>query len=288
MLIFACNRSPTGVDKAADVSAKVAQAAATVTGQDAPLADEAESGRYLGFDTHAYPGDAKMKKWKEAPNAPYQWVGYYLPAAPCHKDASWSGKRETLIRMGWGLAVVYVGQQSWNRTPRALTPAQLARLAKRGVTCNADLLSADRGATEAVDAIRTTEREGFPRGTVIFLDIERAEKMPARLRDYYKGWVATVLKDGRFRPGVYVHSHNAKDVYADVKALFVAAGSDEEPRFWVASARDFSPDKAPKEVGHEFAGAWQGVIDVVRKVADVALPIDINVSDWPSPSDVTD
>jgi len=288
VLIFACNRSPTGVDKAAEVSAKVAQAAAAVTGQDAPLADEAETGRHLGFDTHAYPGDAKMKKWKDAPNAPYEWVGYYLPGAPCHKDASWSGKRDTLIRMGWGLAVVYVGQQSWNRTPRALTPKQLALLAKRGATCNADLLSADRGATEAVDAIRRTEGEGFPKGTVIFLDIERAERMPARLRDYYKGWVATVLRDGRYRPGVYVHSHNAKDVYADVKSLFLAAGVNEEPRFWVASGRDFSPDKAPQEVGHDFAGAWQGVIDVVRKVADIALPIDINVSDWRSPSDVTD
>jgi hypothetical protein len=33
---------------------------------------------------------------------------------------------------------------------------------------------------------------------------------------------------------------------------------------------------------------WQGVIDVVRRVANIALPIDINVSNWPSPSDVTD
>jgi hypothetical protein len=33
---------------------------------------------------------------------------------------------------------------------------------------------------------------------------------------------------------------------------------------------------------------WQGVIDVVRKVADVALPIDINVSKWESPSETTD
>lgn len=288
VLIFACGRSPTSADVAADVSAKVAQAAAAVTGQDAPLADEAESGRYLGFDTHEYPGDAKMYAWRHAPNAPYKWVGFYLPATPCHKDTSWRGKRDTLTRMGWGLAVVYVGQQSWNRTPRKLSPAQLARLTRKGLTCNADFLSADRGAVEAIDAIRKTEAEGFPRGSVIFLDIERAERMPSRQRDYYKAWVATVLKDGRYRPGAYVHSHNAELVYSDVKALFTAAGVDEEPRFWVASARDFSPDKAAKEVGHEFAGMWQGVIDVVREVANVALPIDINVSDWPSPSDVAD
>jgi hypothetical protein len=108
------------------------------------------------------------------------------------------------------------------------------------------------------------------------------------MRDYYKAWTATVLQDGRYRPGVYVHKHNAAEVFRDVKALFLAAGLKEEPRFWIASARDFSPDKKPEEVGHEFAGMWQGVIDVVRKVADVALPIDINVSNWPSPSDVAE
>jgi hypothetical protein len=288
LLIYACDRSPTGADAAARVSAKVAQAAAAVTGQDAPLADEAEAGTFLGFDTHTYPGDAKMRAWRAAPKAPYSWVGFYLPAAPCHKGTSWSGKRQPLIEMGWGLAVVYVGQQTWERTPRRLTPAQLARLEKRGVTCNADYLSADRGVRDGVDAIRKTAAEGFPKGTVIFLDIERMERMPARMRDYYKGWVATVLTDGRFRPGIYVHSHNAKSVYDDVKALFVAAGLTEEPRFWIASARDFSPDKSPEDVGHDFAGMWQGVINVVRRVADVALPIDINVSNWPSPSDVTD
>src|SRR5207237_170822 len=73
-LIYACNGSPTGTEKAADVSAKVAQVAAAVTGQDAPVADEAEKGRFLGFDTHTYPGDTKMRAWKTAPNAPYNWV----------------------------------------------------------------------------------------------------------------------------------------------------------------------------------------------------------------------
>jgi len=190
--------------------------------------------------------------------------------------------------MGWGIAVVYVGQQTWNRRIRTLTPVQLAAQKRRGATCNADFLGAGRGMEEGLDAIRKTDAEGFPKGTVVFLDIERTERMPQQMRDYYTAWVATVLKDGRYRPGIYVHSHNALQVYNDVKQLFLAAGVKEEPRFWVASARDFSPDKAPQDVGHEFAGMWQGVIDVVRRIADVALPIDINVSSWPSPSDVVD
>ena len=79
----------------------------------------------MGFDTHTYPGDKTMRAWKAAPGAPYRWVGYYLPA-PCHRDTSWSGKRQTLVDMGWGLAVVYVGQQTWGRTPRKLSPPRTA------------------------------------------------------------------------------------------------------------------------------------------------------------------
>ena len=288
LLVFACNRSPTSADAAASVSSKVAQVAAALTGQDAPLANEAQDGNWLGFDTHTYPGDDKMRAWKNAPNAPYHWVGFYLPAAPCHQSTSWAAKRQTLQDMGWGIAVVYVGQQTWGRTPRPLTPRQMAARRRRGTTCSADFVNASRGVQEGIDAIRKTKAEGFPPGRVIFLDIERMERIPAKMRDYYRAWVAIVLTDGTYRPGIYVHKHNAEQVYRDVKALFDAAGVDEEPRFWVASARDFSSDKAAREVGHEFAGMWQGLIDVVRSVADVALPIDINVSNWRSPSDVGD
>ena len=179
-----------------------------------------------------------------------------------------------------------MGQQTWNRTPRKLSPAAIAAQKKAGTSCSAEFVTAATGAEEGADAIARTAAEEFPKGTVIFLDIERMERMPTVMRDYYRAWVATVLKDTRYRPGIYVHSHNARAVYDDVKALYLAAGLQEEPRFWIASARDFDTTKKPEEVGHEFAGMWQGVIDVVRKVADVALPIDINVSNWPSPSDV--
>src|SRR5437764_2908279 len=73
------------------------------------------TGPHLGFDTFAYPGDDAMKAWLTA-DKPYSWVGYYL-SAPCHTDDSWEGKRQTLTDMGWGMAVIYVGQQTWGRTP---------------------------------------------------------------------------------------------------------------------------------------------------------------------------
>src|SRR5918999_1368235 len=73
---------------------------------------DARKGRHLGFDTYSYPGDEVKHAWREA-DVPYEWVGYYLPSAPCHKGTSWGGKRQTLASMGWGVAVIYVGQQAW-------------------------------------------------------------------------------------------------------------------------------------------------------------------------------
>ena len=117
-----------GVLRVARGVADAAQVAAAVTGQDAPMADAQQAGKNMGFDTHTYPGDKTMAAWKAAPGAPYRWVGYYLPA-PCHRDRSWTGKRQKLVEMGWGLAVVYVGQQTWGRTPRPLSPSD-SRLAR--------------------------------------------------------------------------------------------------------------------------------------------------------------
>src|SRR3569833_2368251 len=55
----------------ADIAAKVAQAAAAVTVQTPPIADDYEKGHYVGCDTHTYPGTGTMKAWKETPGAPY-------------------------------------------------------------------------------------------------------------------------------------------------------------------------------------------------------------------------
>jgi hypothetical protein len=285
VIAIACGREATepGSSSVANLAASVAQAASAVTGQPSPLADEQMDGKHLGFDTHTYPGDMTMQAWKSAPGAPYRWVGYYLPS-PCHKDDSWASKRQTLTGMGWGLAVVYVGQQSWGRTPRP-TAKRLASLRKQQATCNADFLSAARGDSDGADAIAATAREGFPPRSVVFLDIERMEKVPSAMRDYYRAWARRLLRDGRYLPGVYVHAFNAQRVHDDIKAEFVAARVTEEPRIWVATGHGYEEGKAPQDVGFAFAGVWQGVIDVARAVADIRLPIDVNVSTWTSPSE---
>ena len=300
----------TGTPIAApSIATAVASASANI------VDDLVDTGPHLGFDTFAYPGDDAMRAWLTA-DKPYRWVGYYL-SAPCHSDDSWEGKRDTLSSMGWGMAVIYVGQQTWGRTPgqkiavtRYVTKrvkhtvrtrsgkrvvryvnkkvpvrALVSPRASRGSSCSTQFVGAARGVQDARDAIAKTASEGFASGTVIFLDLERMDVVPKAMRDYYKSWTQTVLGDGRFRPGYYAHSYNADLVYRDVKQAFVADGLQRDPPFWIASTQGFATDKAPSEVGHSFAQVWQGLLDVVETHNGVRLPIDVNVAELPSPSE---
>ena len=267
----------------AEVAAKVAQAAAAVTGQDAPIANAYEKGHYVGFDTHTYPGTAVMRTWKETPGSPYSWVGYYLPS-PCHANKSWMGKRDTLQTMGWGLAIIYVGQQTWGKTPRKLSLSQLNALRRR-TDCSTDLISADEGTRNADEAVARASAEGFANGVIIFLDLERMETVPPAMRDYYRAWTARMLANDKYRPGIYTHQHNAQQIFTDVRDVFRAAGDTETPRMWVAGGKGFDVGRAPQDVGFAFAGVWQGVIDIAQSVAEIRLPVDLNVASWASPSE---
>lgn len=287
-------------------SAEIASAAGAV--------ESAARGRHLGFDTSKYPGDDAMQAWRD--DGDYEWVGYYLPDAPCHKDTSWAGKRETLSQMGWGLAVVYVGQQTWGRTPgkailvtkyvkkrvkhttkrhgRTVVSYTTRRVpvkvlvqprAEPNSSCSTQFVNAQHGRADATDAIARTEAEGFPRGTVIFLDVEHMNAVPRAMRGYYRVWTAQVLADGRYRPGFYAHTANAALIYADVKAVYDSLKVQDEPPFWVAgNTAEFAPGKAPTDVGHAFAAVWQGVLDQVEERNGHKFPIDVNVAATPSPS----
>ncbi len=310
-LAAACSRDAR--DKAAHVSANIAEFAAAASGQEAIVADAVKAQGFLGFDTGTYPGDKAMRAWRTG-GAPYQWTGYYLEA-PCHPDDGWSGKRETLTSMGYGIAVVYVGQQTWGRKPGAphFIPVQVSSRMRTRVgrgaarktvwrtitrtvmkrapkptedeTCNADFVGAERGKRDAYDAVAKTAAEGFAPGTKIFLDLERMDVLHPVMRDYYKNWVQVVLSDGRYRPGIYVHTFNANTVFADVKGIYTSLGRKDDPPFWIAKSRGFDITKLPSEMGHAFAAVWQGVLDVEQTWAGHKIPIDVNVSGSRSPSD---
>lgn len=249
--------------------------AAGCAGAASPLEGPTAAAGYPGFDTWRYPGDAAMREWRES--SPYRWVGYYLPA-PCHRGTSWVGKREPLERTGWGIAVLYVGQQRFEgqADPDPSTPTD-------SIICSRTLLNETQGAADARDAAGQAAREGFPSGTVIFLDVERMEHATPDMVEYYGAWIRGVLEDGRYRPGTYAHRRNAAELYVLAQRAHADSGAGE-PGFWVAGGSGFSLSAPPEASGLTFADVWQGVLDVDRTWGATTLRIDENVAASPSPS----
>jgi hypothetical protein len=275
-----------------------------ITAVPTPLPNHA--GSHPGFDTSIYPGDGAMSAWVK-PSSPYEWVGYYLQA-PCHRDPSWMGKRSTLTSMGWGLAVLFVGQQTFDGVPdvevppvfsrvtpmgsdslpraraEVVSPPTIAELQSGAVTCSRTLLSTEQGNTDAIDAITKTASEGFPGGTVIYLDIEHMDSIPASMDSYYQAWVQQVLADGRFRPGVYVHKANGAAIYEGVRRAYSDMNASGSAVFWVTSSVGFSIDRNPQDVGFPWASIWQGIYDVTQTYNGVAINVDVDVAAMTSPS----
>jgi hypothetical protein len=252
-------------------------AAACAPGAATPGARPAPSNPNVhpGFDARVYPGEAAMRAWRES--SPYRWVGYYLPA-PCHRDASFSGTRPALERMGWGMAILYVGQQAFEGAAPPDTTTG------RPIVCSRTLLTAERGRADARDAVARTRGEGFPAGSVIYLDVERTSAVPDSLLAYYDAWTGEVLRDGTYLPGTYAHQANAARLFAAARAAYERAGRAGSPPFWVAGGSGFSLDQPPYAVGLTYARVWQGVLDADRSWGGVSLRVDENVSDRPNPS----
>ena len=260
------------------------------------------AGSHPGFDTSIYPGDAAMQAWVR-PSSPYEWVGYYLQA-PCHRDPSWMGKRQTLTTMGWGLAVLYVGQQTFDGVPDVMVPSVFdlqsgfrptartgimvpptpAEIQSAAVTCSRTLLTTEQGTADAIDAVTKSASEGFSDGTVIFLDIEHMDSIPASMSSYYRAWVQQVLADGRFHPGIYVHKDNAQAIYDGVQKAYIDMNRTGSAVFWVTTSAGFSIDKSPHDVGFSWASVWQGIYEVNQTWSGATINIDVDVASRSSPS----
>jgi len=133
---------------------------------------------FFGFDRNDYPGDREMQLFRKD----FAFTGYWLSHPPGEKLNSWTGKREFLHSLGYGFLPLFNGPP-----PRELRDLSSAR--KRAVD---DV----RAAAAAAD------REGFPRGSVIFLDIEEGGRLPSMYATYLRDWALGLAQLG-FRAGVY-------------------------------------------------------------------------------------
>jgi len=232
-----------------------------------------------GFDTRDYPGPAAMAAWRQA--SPYRWVGFYLPA-PCYTGTTWMGKRAEIERLGWGWAVLFVGEQDWGEiagAPQTAVPPDPA-----APRCTRTNLTTRQGAMDAASATATARSEGFPAGTVIYLDVERVERVSADLAAYVRAWADGILQEGRYTPGLYAHEHNVEALYAVFVAAFALRARTDSPRLWVVSTRGFDLTRSPAESPAPWASVWQGVLDVRESWGGVTLHIDANVARSANPS----
>jgi hypothetical protein len=254
-----------------------ASACATISGAASGAASSSARG-VPGFDTRDYPGAASMQAWLR--DSPYRWVGYYLPA-PCYTGSSWNGRVSEIERMGWGIAVLFVGEQDWRE---AGAPAETPTPAGGAPRCTQANLTAEQGRADAGAAAAAAAAEGLAAGTVVYLNVERVERVSPNLLAYQSAWFDALLGGGRYTPGLYAHERNVEALYGAAAAAFARHGRDDAPRLWVASQTGFALERSPAESPSPWASVWQGAFDRLESWGGVTLRIDANVARPASPS----
>jgi hypothetical protein len=133
---------------------------------------------YLGFDVNEYPGDAALPALRQT----FAFAGYWLNVPPGAKGNNWSGKRAEFVENRFGLLVLFNG-----RLDREL---------------KSETNAASLGVSDARSAIAAAQREGFPIGTIIFLDQEEGGRLLPEQMTYVLSWV-DIVSANSFRAGVY-------------------------------------------------------------------------------------
>ena len=212
----------------------------------------AQTSSYLGFDRNDYPGDANLKTLRQT----FAYTGYWLNNPPGAKSNSWVGHRAAVEAAGFGFLVLFNGRLY----------AELKNEA------NAQRI----GKADALTAVSSARREGFPRGIIIFLDQEQGGRMLPEQKAYIFAWVDAIIAAG-FRPGIYCSGTASPDEQHVVTALDIrqSAGSRQIAYWAINDGCPPSPGCAfpqrppnPTQSGVDFAEIWQFAQSPQRK--DVA------------------
>jgi hypothetical protein len=160
--------------------------------QQAPLAVDPAPARqnYVGFDANDYPGDARLPALRQQ----FAFTGYWLTNPPGANANPWVGKRDVLLRNGFGFLVVANG-----RLDKEILRAQ--RSGKPPATFARE---------DAAAAVASAQREGFPAGAILFLDQEEGGRLLDEQAAYLLAWTEAVAQTA-FRPGVYASGQPVPD-----------------------------------------------------------------------------
>ena len=173
----------------------------------------------VGFDLNDYPGDAALPVLRKH----FAFTGYWLNNPPGARSNGWKGKRETLVKAGFGFLVLWNGRLD----------AEILKAGKTGTKPEA------LGRADGEAAVRAAKAEGFPAGAIVFLDQEQGGRMLPEQAGYLLAWTETVARGG-YKPGVYGSGQpvpdgpgktitTAEDIQQHVKAEGL-----QEVALWVA------------------------------------------------------
>jgi hypothetical protein len=206
---------------------------------------------YLGFDRNDYPGDASLEALRQT----FSFAGYWLNNPPGEKTNTWAGKRKAIESAGFGFLVLFNGRLD----------AELKNIA------HAKLL----GKSDGREAIIAARHQGFPQGTLIFLDQEQGGRMLPEQKAYIYTWVDTITAAG-FHAGIYCSGIAAKedDGISIVTANDLRENAGRRNIIYFVS-NDVCPPSpgcvfpkspsAPAKSGLDFADIWQFAQSPKRK-----------------------
>lgn len=219
-----------------------ARGAAAPGAQQSAAAAQDGARTYMGFDRNDYPGDATLDALRKT----FAFCGYWLNAPPGENSDTWKGKREILRARGFGFLALFNG-----RLDKELKASHDAKLV---------------GANDAAGAVKAAQAEGFPRGTLIFVDQEEGGRMLPEQHEYLYAWIDGVDAAG-YRAGVYCSGMSDKPgaggviTADDIRenagmrqiAFFVYNDACPPSPGCVFSAKNMSPGQS----GVLFAEVWQ-------------------------------
>jgi hypothetical protein len=195
------------------------------------------------MDRNAYPGDANIQALKKT----FSFTGYWLNNPPGASSNSWTGKRETLEKMGYGFLLLFNGREY------------------KELKASGD--AARVGTRDAEVAARTAQKEGFPKRAIIFLDQEQGGRMLPEQRAYIHSFVDGLKRTG-YRAGIYCsgipYRESGTTTIVTANDIREHAGG-REIHFFISNDQCPpsqgcvfpAPASKPNASGISFADAWQ-------------------------------
>ena len=220
---------------------------------------------YIGFDANDYPGDALLPALRKQ----FAFTGYWLTNPPGATTNPWVGKRDILLRNGFGFLVVANGRLGQGDPPRTEVRQASRRARPRGC----------RHRRRRRQARRLSRRS-----TILFLDQEEGGRLLPEQADYLLAWTEAVAATA-YRPGVYASGQPVPDgkgpdgkpvtitTIQDIRQ-HVAAQHLHPIAFWVMRRTPARPrPAASSDPAHAPAPDLSGTLDADRlAVRPVSAP----------------